>query len=244
MSKEKDFKCGNSNCENNQSEFMISDIDKLFRLLFGGEQLEEENDYGEYDMSDCESCHMKSECIKYLLKQKEMNEEEMNDHCENTSSKITDSEKINEVASMIMRLQHDIDNIQKMINDINKKVSDKNNYDKMQSTSELQEIKISEDDIVDKIYKKLKKKLINQNSENNKYVTELSAALSGEYKHVRSLIHQNQLIMETIVSELKSISENVDLLTTSMDEQKQNITILESTIKPRKVSTKGKSAND
>lgn len=206
MSKEREWKCNNNNHENNQSDFAVNDLDELFKLLFG-EELEEFRNSNHLE-HDCMTCDMKSMCTYYLSKEKEEKESKF------SSESITDSDKINEVASMIMKLQHDVDNMQNMINDINRKVIIENNNN------------ISENDIVDRIYKKLKKKLINQNSENNKYITELSVGVTStiveEYNQIKSSTYQNQLIMESIISELKNISENINLLNTAADEQKPN----------------------
>lgn len=243
MSKEKECNYSSNNPENNNSEFKISDVEKLFSLIFGGEEMKrEKNPYENYDLCDCDECKMKSQCFTYLSKQKELKEEHDNSSV-NNSSNITDSEKINEVASLIMKLQHDVDNIQEKINDINRKVSIGNTENDIPITAELKEFSIPEDDIVKRIYKKLKKRLVSLNSETNQYVTEMSAAVTSsiaeECKEVKSSIYHNQLIMESIISELKKISENVNLLHDSTYEQKEN----SSTSKSRKTNTDKKSVN-
>lgn len=227
MSKQKG--CTGSN--NYESMFTGTDTEKLFNFFFG-EELNKRNNDNNIDMSDCDSCDMKSKCVLYLSNQKEMEQQvKMNDHEEEfISSKISDSEKINELASMIMKLQHDINNIQSIINNINKKVSNKNADNEMPVTSCLDEVKIFEDGvtdkvdyIIDKIYKKLKKKLTNQNYE---YMFDTSTiildTIRNESKINNSSIYQNQLMIGSIVSELKSISEHIDLLNTYMNEQKEN----------------------
>lgn len=242
MSKEKECNYRNNDQENSTG-FKISDAEKLFNLIFGGEEIEKsKNPYDNYDLCDCDACHIKSQCFTYLSKQKELKDEHDNSSV-NNSSNITDSEKINEVASLIMKLQHDVDNIQQKINDINQKVSNKNTENDIPITAELKEFIIPEDDIVKRIYKKLKKKLVNQSYETNQYVTDMSAAVTSsiarECKEVKSSIYHNQLIMESIISELKNISENVNTLHASMDEQKEN----SSTTKSGKTNTDKKSVN-